>query len=145
MRRSFLPFLRDTLSWLRGTATTKDVKSIKTRINQLIATQQNQQKTLVHVISLLNITRYTYQINRQHINILMDPMEMSHQDVTTLYNIMHFLYSRLSHQQIIFHTQSILANLWDSLHYMREVAIHTMDYIDAATTLILSLHVLPVK
>ena len=35
IRRSLLPFLGDTLSWLRGTATTKDVGSIKTRINPL--------------------------------------------------------------------------------------------------------------
>ena len=41
MRRSLLPFLGDTLSWLTGTATTKDVNAIKTRINQLITTQQN--------------------------------------------------------------------------------------------------------
>ena len=31
----------------------------------------------------------------------------------------------------------------DSLYYIREVVIHTMDYIDAATTGILSPHVLP--
>ena len=68
-----------------------------------------------------------------------------HQDVTTLYNIMHSLYSSLSYQQIIFHTQSIWANLWDSLYYMRKVALHTMDYIDAATTGILLPHVLPIK
>ena len=68
-----------------------------------------------------------------------------HQDVTTLYNIIHSLYSSLSYQQIILHTQSILANLRDSLHYMRGVTIHTMAYIDAATTGILSPHVLPVK
>ena len=30
MRRSLLPFLGDALSWLTGTATTKDVNSIKT-------------------------------------------------------------------------------------------------------------------
>ena len=36
-RRSLLPFLGDALSWLAGTATTKDIHSIKTRINQLIA------------------------------------------------------------------------------------------------------------
>ena len=36
-RRSLLPFLGDALSWLMGTATTKDIHSIKTRINQLIA------------------------------------------------------------------------------------------------------------
>ena len=43
------------------------------------------------------------------------------------------------------HIWSILANLWDFLYYMREVTIHTMDYINAATTGILSLHVLPVE
>ena len=40
MRRSLLPFLGDALSWLTGTPKTKDVNSIKTRINQLIATAQ---------------------------------------------------------------------------------------------------------
>ena len=58
---------------------------------------------------------------------------------------MHSLYSSLSYQQIVLHIQSILANLWDSLYYMREVAIHTMDYIDAVTTGILSPHVLLVE
>ena len=37
-KRSLLPFLRDALSWLTGTATTRDIHSIKTRINHLIAT-----------------------------------------------------------------------------------------------------------
>ena len=35
-RRSLLPFLGDALRWLMGTATTKDINSIKTWINQLI-------------------------------------------------------------------------------------------------------------
>ena len=56
--RSLLPFLGDALSWLTGTATTKDINSIKTRINQFIATQSSQQETLVHIISILNVTRY---------------------------------------------------------------------------------------
>ena len=55
-RRSLLPFLGDALSWLTGTATTKDIHSIKTRINQLITTQASQCKTLVHIVSILNIT-----------------------------------------------------------------------------------------
>ena len=57
---------------------------------------------------------------------------------------MHSLCSSLSHQQIILHIWSILPNLWDSLHYMQEITIHTTDYIDATTTGILSPHVLPV-
>ena len=76
--RSLLPFLGDTLSWLTGTATTKDVSSIKTRINQLIATEHNQQETLVPVISVLNVTRYATQVNRQHITIVMNTAEKTH-------------------------------------------------------------------
>ena len=145
MKRHLLPFLGDTLNWLTGTTITKDVNTIKSRISQLISTQQNQQEILVHVISILNITRYATQINRQHINILMDTTEKTHHDITTLYNIMHSLYSSISYQQIILHIRSILANLQDSLHYIQEIAMHTMDYIDAATTGILSPHTLPVQ
>ena len=57
-KRSLLPFLGTTLSWLTGTATTKDICSIKTSINQLIATQTLQCNTLVHIVSILNVTRY---------------------------------------------------------------------------------------
>ena len=93
MRRSLLPFFGDTLSWLTGTATTKDVNGIKTRINQLIVTQHNQKKTLVHVISILNITRYTTQVNRQHINIIINAVEKMHQNVMARYDITQSLYS----------------------------------------------------
>ena len=96
MRRSLLSFLHDALSWLNGTVTMKDFNAIKTRINQLIATQQSQQETLVHFISICNITRYATQVNRKHINLLMDTMEKMHQDVMMLYNIMDSLYSSFS-------------------------------------------------
>ena len=108
MRRSLLPFLGDTLSWLTGTATAKDGNDIKTRINQLIATQCTQQEIIVHIISILNVTRYATQVNRQHFNIMMDAAEKMHQDISKLYNIMHSLYISLSYQQIILHIQSIL-------------------------------------
>ena len=54
---------------------------------------------------MLNITRYASQVNRQHVNVLMDTMEKMHQDVMTLSNIMHSLYSSICYQQIILHTQ----------------------------------------
>ena len=38
-KRSLLPFLGNTLRWLTGIATTKDVNSIKTHVNQLIENQ----------------------------------------------------------------------------------------------------------
>ena len=56
-KRSLLPFLGDALSWLTGNATTKDINSVKTQINKLIAMQLSQQETLVHIMSILNITR----------------------------------------------------------------------------------------
>ena len=40
-KRSLLPFLGDALRWLTGSATTKDINSIKTRVNQLIMTQSS--------------------------------------------------------------------------------------------------------
>ena len=45
---------------------------------------------------------------------------------------------------MILHIRSVFANLPDSLHYLRTVSTHTMDYIDAAISNILSPHILPV-
>ena len=87
---------------------------------------------------MLNVTRYAIQVNKLCINIAMNTTEKTHQDVTTLYKITHSLYSSLSYQQIVLHIHSILANLRNSLYYMKEVTRHTMDYVDAATTGILS-------
>ena len=60
-KRSLLPFLGDALSWLTRTAMTRNVRDIKKRVNQVIETQTQQQETLVHVILILNITRYATQ------------------------------------------------------------------------------------
>ena len=114
-------------------------------VNQLIATQHQQQETLVHIISTLNVTRYATQVNRKHINLVMDTIERTHQDIIMLYNITSSFYTNLNHKQIVLHICSILANLKDSLYYVRQVAMHAMDYTDAATTGILSPHVLPAE
>ena len=50
------PFLGDALQLLIEKATTKDVNSIKTHVNQLIETQLTQQDTLVHIVLILNVT-----------------------------------------------------------------------------------------
>ena len=36
----------------------------KKEVNQLVETQTQQQETLVHVISILNVTRYAMQVYR---------------------------------------------------------------------------------
>ena len=66
VRRILLPFLGNALSWLTGTATSKDVTNIKKRVNQLTATQSTQQEAIVHIVSILNVTRYVAQVNRQN-------------------------------------------------------------------------------
>ena len=134
LKRSLLPFLGNVLSWLMGTTTTKDVNNIKKRVNQLIEAQSTQQETLVHIISILNITQYAAQVNRHSINVIMDILDETGKDVNNPYNLTTSLATSLSYHQLILHIRSVLANLWDSLSYIRSVSMHTMDYIDAATT-----------
>ena len=117
-RKSLLPFLGDALSWLTGTATTKDLSSIKTRINQLIATQSSQQETLVHIISILSVTRYATQVNRHSINTLMDAARATSYDINNLYNITTSLTTSINFHQLILHIRSVFANLHDSLNYI---------------------------
>ena len=83
-KRSLLSFLGNALRWLTGTATTKDVNSIKEHVNQLIETQSKQQETLVHIISILNVTRYAAQVNRHSLNVLMDKVDETSHNVNNL-------------------------------------------------------------
>ena len=106
--------------------------------------QTQQQDTLVHVISILKVTRYAIQVNRQYINVVME-VQRTHNDVTTLFNITISIYTCINYQKILLHIHSILANLENSLYYMMQIAMHAMDYTDAATTGILSPHILPVE
>ena len=144
VKRSLLPFLGSTLSWLTGTATSKDVNNIKKRVNQLIAKQSTQQEAVIHIVSILNVTRYAAQVNRQHINIIMDKVLETAHNVNNFYNLTTSLATSLSYYQLILHTRSVLANLWDSLSYIRTISMHIMDYVNAATTGTLSPHILPI-
>ena len=137
-KRSLVPFLGDALRWLTGTATTKDVNSIKTRVNQLIATQSSQQDTLVHIISIINVTWYVIQVNRHSINILMNKVDETSYDINTLYNLTTSLATSISFHQLILHIRSVFANLCDSLSYI------IMVLPIPATSGTLSPHILPV-
>ena len=142
-KRSLLPFLGTALSWLTDTATTKDIRSIRTRINQIIATQSSQCDTLVHIVSILNVTRYAAQVNRHSINSLMDAVHSAAQDIDNLFNVTSSLASSINFNQITLHVRSVFANLRDTMQYLCTISTHTMDYIDAATSGQLSPHVLP--
>ena len=136
--------LRDELKWLTGTATTIDTQEIKQCVNQLIQEQTKQQETLVHAISTLNVTRYAAQVNRQKLNEIIDPLQRSNEDLDRLLNITEVLTQCITYQQMYIYMNTILAYLRDSLTYMRQIAIHTMNYVDAATTNILSPDIIPV-
>ena len=127
-----------------GTATTKDLNTIKRRVNQFIEAQSEQQETLVHIISILNIMQYIAQVNRHSINVLIDKVDEVVHNVNNVYNLPTSLATSVSFYQLILHIRSVLANLQDSLSYIRTVSMHTMDYVDAATTGTLSPHVLPI-
>ena len=144
-RRSLLPFLGDGLSWLTGIDTTKDINSIKTQINQVIATQSSQYVTLVHILSIPNVTRYAIQFNRHSINTLMDVAGATSHDIDTLYNLTTSLTTSINFHQLILYIRSVFANLHDSLNYIQMLSAHTMDYIDAATSGTFYPHILLVK
>ena len=144
VQKKVIALPRDHPQLAQGTATTKDICSIKFRINQLIATQTSQCNTLVHIVSILNVTRYATKVNRHSINNLIDAMCTTSQDINNLYNLTTSLAASINFNQMILHIRSVFANLRDSLHYLCTVSTHTMDYIDTATSGILSPYVLPV-
>ena len=111
MQKSLLPFLGTALSWLTGTATTKDICSIRTRINQLIAIQSAQCNILVHTVSILNVTRYATQVNRHSINSLIDAVHSAAQDIDNLFNATSSLASSINFNQMTLHLRSVFANL----------------------------------
>ena len=123
----------------------RDTWEIKQHTNQLIQAQRKQQETLVHVISILNFTIYATQVNRQKLNEIMDALQESNEDLDRLFNITEVLTQCIRYQQMFIYMHTILAYLRDSLTYMRQVPIHMMDYVDAATSNVLSPDILPVE
>ena len=69
---------------------------------------------------------------------MIDAFQRSNEDLNRLFNITEVLTQCIRYQQMHIFMCTIVAYLRDSLTYMRQVAIHTMDYVDAATTYILS-------
>ena len=84
------------------------------------------------------------QANRHSINNLIDAVHTTSQDINNLYNLTTSLATSINFNQMILHIRSVFANLRDSPHYHQMVSMHTMEYIDAATSGILSPHVLPI-
>ena len=74
----------------------------------------------------------------------MDAARTTSHDINNLYNLTTSLTTSINFHQLILQIRSVFPNLCDSLNYIQMVSAHTTDYIDAATSGILSPHVLPV-
>ena len=61
---------------------TKDTMEIKLQVYSLIQ-EWTQQELLVHIISILNVTRYATQINIQKVNEVMDVL-LANEDMNIL-------------------------------------------------------------
>ena len=68
-----------------GTATMRDRQEIKQHVNQFMQAQSKQHETLVHVISILNVTRYAAQGKRQKLNEIIDALQRSNEDLDRLF------------------------------------------------------------
>ena len=99
---------------------------------------------MVHIVSILNLTRYKTQVNRQWINIILKELTKSNEDIRALLNITNQLATQVQVQNIVLHLRAMLANLRDCLHFMKQLANHVLEYIDTATTGTLTPHLIPV-
>ena len=99
---------------------------------------------MVHIVSILNLTRYETQVNRQRINIILKELNKSNEDIRALFNITNQLATQVQVQNIVLHLRAMVANLRDCLHFMEQLANHILEYIDTATTGTLTPHLIPV-
>ena len=74
----------------------------------------------------------------------MDAVCTTSQDINNLYNLTTSLVTSINFNQMMPHIMSVFANLQDSLRYVQAVSTHTMEYINAATSEMLSPHFLPI-
>ena len=72
---------------------------------------------------------------------MIDALQRLNEDIKRLFNITEVLTQCIRYQQMYIYMCNILAYHRDSLTYKRQVDIHKMDYVDAATTNILSLDI----
>ena len=99
---------------------------------------------MVHIVSILNLTHYKTQVNRQWINIILKELTKSNEDTRALFNITNQLATQVQVQNIALHLRAMLANLRDCLHFMKQLANHVLEYIETATRGTLTPHLIPV-
>ena len=58
---------------------------------------------MVYIVSILNLTRYETQVNRQWINIILKELMKSNKDIGALFNITNQLATQVQVQNIVLH------------------------------------------
>ena len=58
---------------------------------------------MVHIVSILNLTLYKTQVNRQWINIILKELTKSNKDIRALFNITNQLATQVQVQNIMLH------------------------------------------
>ena len=76
--------------------------------------------------TILNLTCYETQVNRQWINIILKELTKSNEDIRALFNITNQLATQVQVQNIVLYLQAMLANLRDCLHFMKQLANHVI-------------------
>ena len=99
---------------------------------------------MVYIVSILNLTCYKTQVNRQQINIILEELTKSNEDIRALFNITNQLATQVQVQNIVLHLRGMLPNLRDCLHFMKQLANQVLECIDTATTGTLTPHLIPV-
>ena len=79
---------------------------------------------MVHIVSILNLTCYETQVNRQRINIILKELTKSNKDIGALFNITNQLATQVQVQNIVLHLRAMLTNLRDCLYFMKQLANH---------------------
>ena len=80
---------------------------------------------MVHIVSILNLTRYKTQVNRQQINIILKELTKSNEDIRALFNITNQLATQVQVQNIMLYLRAMLANLRDFTFYEATSKPHT--------------------
>ena len=138
-----LHFISNALKWLTGTTTMKNLNKIKWRVNDLIQSQESNHKTLVHILSVINITHYESQVNCQKTNEIIDQLTNTNEGLHSLMNFTSELAAKVQVNEISINVQTMLSNLRDCLDYTKQLTNLILEYALTAMTGRLTLHVFP--
>ena len=58
---------------------------------------------MVHIVSILSLTHYETQVNRQQINIILRKLTKSNKDIRALFSITNQLATQVQVQNIVLH------------------------------------------